>query len=70
MKKTAPIALAALPALLSDARAQDAKQILDGAKQGVCELPAPPVLDGMAFSASGAFVSTIDGAVTCLRGAK
>ena len=39
----------------------------DGAKQGECELPAPPILDGMALTASGVFVSTIDGTVVCLR---
>jgi outer membrane protein assembly factor BamB len=39
----------------------------DGTKQGECQLPAPPVLDGMAFADSGVFVSTIDGYVVCLR---
>jgi hypothetical protein len=38
----------------------------DGTKQGQCELPAPPVLDGMAFAESGVFVSAIDGSVSCL----
>ena len=42
----------------------------DGAKLGECELPAPPILDGMALAASGVFVSTIDGSVLCLRPAK
>jgi outer membrane protein assembly factor BamB len=39
----------------------------DGAKQGQCELSAPPILDGVAFAASGIFVSAIDGSVSCLR---
>jgi hypothetical protein len=39
----------------------------DGTKLSECNLPAPPVLDGMAFTDSGVFVSTIDGAVVCLR---
>jgi len=39
----------------------------DGAKLGECELPAAPVLDGMAFTDSGVFVCTIDGSVVCLR---
>ncbi|MBC8869050.1 MAG: PQQ-binding-like beta-propeller repeat protein [Planctomycetes bacterium] len=42
----------------------------DGAKQGECELPAPPVLDGMALSSSGVFVSMIDGSITSLRNAE
>ncbi len=37
----------------------------DGAKLAECELPAPPVLDGMAFTDSGVFISTIDGSVSC-----
>jgi outer membrane protein assembly factor BamB len=40
----------------------------DGAKRFTCALPAPPVLDGMAFAAAGLFVSTVDGRVVCLRG--
>ncbi len=37
----------------------------DGTKLAECELTAPPVLDGMAFTQSGVFVSTIDGSVSC-----
>ena len=32
-----------------------------------CTLPAPPVLDGMAVTDSGVFVSTVDGKLVCLR---
>ena len=39
----------------------------DGAKQEACPLPAQPILDGMALTDYGIFVSTIDGAITCLR---
>ncbi|MBC8868961.1 MAG: PQQ-binding-like beta-propeller repeat protein [Planctomycetes bacterium] len=39
----------------------------DGAKLEDCPLPAPPVLDGMALTNYGVFVSTIDGAVICLQ---
>ena len=39
----------------------------DGAKQEACPLPAQPIVDGMAFTDYGIFVSTIDGAITCLR---
>ena len=39
----------------------------DGSKRAACALPAPPVLDGMALTDAGVFVSTIDGAVVCLR---
>ncbi len=39
----------------------------DGSKRAACALPAPPVLDGMALTDSGVFVSTIDGSVACLR---
>jgi len=39
----------------------------DGTKQGECELTAPSILDGMAFTETGIFVSTIDGSVLCLR---
>ena len=39
----------------------------DGAKQEACPLPAQPILDGMALTDYGVFVSTIDGAITCLR---
>ena len=39
----------------------------DGSRKAACALPAPPILDGMAMTDSGVFVSTIDGAVTCLR---
>jgi len=40
----------------------------DGAKQQDCRLPAPPVLDGMALTDSGLFVSMVNGSVACLRG--
>jgi len=39
----------------------------DGSKRAACGLPAPPVLDGMALTDAGVFVSTIDGSVVCLR---
>ncbi len=39
----------------------------DGLKKAACALPAPPVLDGMALTGAGVFVSTIDGSVVCLR---
>ncbi len=39
----------------------------DGSKQAACALPAPPVLDGMALTDAGVFISTIDGTVVCLR---
>jgi hypothetical protein len=39
----------------------------DGAKRAACRLPAPPVLDGMALTGRGVFVSTIDGKVVCLK---
>ncbi len=39
----------------------------DGSRRAACALPAPPVLDGMALTDSGVFVSTIDGTVVCLR---
>ena len=39
----------------------------DGSKRTACELPAGPVLDGMALTDAGVFVSTIDGSVVCLR---
>jgi hypothetical protein len=42
----------------------------DGSKKASCELPAPPVLDGMALTDVGVFVSTIDGTVVCLRAKK
>ncbi len=42
----------------------------DGSKEGECTFPAPPVLDGMAVTDSGVFVSTIEGSVLCLRGMK
>ena len=38
----------------------------DGAKKAACELPAPPVLDGMAMTDEGVFVSAIDGSVVRL----
>ena len=39
----------------------------DGSKKAACALRAGPVLDGMALTDAGVFVSTIDGAVVCLR---
>lgn len=39
----------------------------DGSRRAACALPAPPVLDGMALTDAGVFVSTIDGTVVCLR---
>ncbi len=39
----------------------------NGTKHQQCQLPAPPVLDGMAFADSGVFISTIDGTIACLR---
>ena len=42
----------------------------DGSKKAVCEIPAPPVLDGMALTDVGVFISTIDGTVVCLRAGK
>ncbi|MDP6633956.1 MAG: PQQ-binding-like beta-propeller repeat protein [Phycisphaerae bacterium] len=39
----------------------------NGAKTASCALPAPPVLDGMAITDAGVFVSTIDGAVIRLK---
>ena len=39
----------------------------DGSQRSACALPAPPVLDGMALTDAGVFVSTIDGTVACLR---
>ncbi|HUT94549.1 MAG TPA: PQQ-binding-like beta-propeller repeat protein [Thermoguttaceae bacterium] len=39
----------------------------DGSQRAACALPAPPVLDGMALTDAGVFVSTIDGTVACLR---
>ncbi|KPK41398.1 MAG: hypothetical protein AMK72_15255 [Planctomycetes bacterium SM23_25] len=38
----------------------------DGSRKAACALPAPPVLDGMALTDAGVFLSTIDGAVVCL----
>jgi outer membrane protein assembly factor BamB len=39
----------------------------DGAKRTECELPAPPILDGMAFAQPGIFIASIDGSLVCLR---
>ncbi|NQT86501.1 PQQ-binding-like beta-propeller repeat protein, partial [bacterium] len=39
----------------------------DGSKKAACALPAPPVLDGMALTDRGVYISTVDGAVVCLR---
>ena len=41
-----------------------------GSKQEDCPLPALPVLDGMALTESGVFVSMTDGSVACLRSTK
>jgi len=38
----------------------------DGTKRQACPLPAPPVLDGMAVTDSGVFVSSITGTLLCL----
>ena len=35
-----------------------------------CNLPAPPILDGMAFTKAGVFVCAIDGSVTLLKSDK
>ncbi|MDP6545818.1 MAG: PQQ-binding-like beta-propeller repeat protein [Phycisphaerae bacterium] len=42
----------------------------DGAKISACALPAGPVLDGMALTDAGVFISTINGTVVCLRAKK
>ena len=58
---------------LPDATERDTRGILwiasrtDGAKQDDCPLPAPPVVDGMALTDSGIFVSMMNGSVACLR---
>ena len=39
----------------------------DGSRKAACELPARPVLDGMALTGTGLLVSTGDGTVVCLR---
>ncbi len=39
----------------------------DGAKMASCAIPAPPILDGMALTSAGVFVSTIDGTVIRIR---
>lgn len=39
----------------------------DSNKQFECDLPAPPILDGMAFTDSGVFISAIDGSLICLK---
>jgi len=39
----------------------------DGSKTASCRLPAPPILDGMALTKAGAFVSTVNGTVVCIR---
>jgi len=40
----------------------------DGKELVQCDLPAPAILDGMALTGTGAFVSALDGSVVCLRG--
>ncbi len=58
---------------LPDAAQRDSPGILriasrqDGAKREDCPLPAAPVLDGMALTDSGVFVSMTNGSVACLR---
>jgi len=58
---------------LPDATERDTPGILwiasraDGAKREDCPLPAPPVLDGMALTDPGVFVSMTDGSLACLR---
>jgi len=42
----------------------------DGSKIAGCLLPAPPVLDGVAFTDAGVFVSAIDGSLSCIRDAE
>jgi hypothetical protein len=39
----------------------------DGSLRAAGTLPAPPILDGMAFADSSVLASTIDGSVVCLR---
>jgi hypothetical protein len=39
----------------------------DGVKREASPLPAQPVLDGIALTDYGVFVSMMDGAITCLR---
>jgi len=38
-----------------------------GKKLVQCELPAPAILDGMALTGTGVFVSALDGSVVYLR---
>ncbi|MFW6162496.1 MAG: PQQ-binding-like beta-propeller repeat protein, partial [Planctomycetota bacterium] len=40
----------------------------EGTKLAECELPADPVLDGMAAAAGRLYLTTTDGSVVCLRG--
>ena len=42
----------------------------DGSKTAQHKLPSPPVWDGLAAAGGRLFLSTIDGAVTCLGGAR
>ncbi|MBT3201091.1 MAG: PQQ-binding-like beta-propeller repeat protein [Phycisphaerales bacterium] len=42
----------------------------DGAKIALCQLPAPPVLDGMAITNRGVFVSTINGTIVSIQQTK
>lgn len=39
----------------------------DGTKREDCTLTAPPILDGMAVTDAGIFVSLTDGSLACLR---
>jgi len=41
----------------------------DGSKRATCDLPAPPVLDGMALTDAGIFISAIDGSLLRISGA-
>jgi len=42
----------------------------DGSKRAECVLPAPPVLDGMAMSGEGVFVSSLDGSLVKIEDVK
>jgi hypothetical protein len=39
----------------------------DGSRKASSKLPAPPILDGMALTSGGVFVSGLDGSLSCLR---
>ena len=42
----------------------------DGSKMASCALPAPPVLDGLALTDTGVFVSAVDGSLSLLSDAE